>query len=586
MSHLTAPADQAAALVADPCLYEVFAGDYSDDLSFYSALRANAQKSLTFDQYVELRRVFLDRGPTEAVRDRLEERLDRSLKNMALGMSPRGRAYAVSTLEALNQRRQAFGRLDIAVPSLLSVTQTTIEYLYDEAETPTECRETLAQLLSAVPADEREAVEYVARAWLSEEVLTADTPTARLEQILSTYLDTVSKPEPPIEGESVAEYREAAATRPFADPEKRRLREVILHASPSVASFRDYLYLTATNAIEGYRHGAQDVSRADLLIARRHLQLLDSVIPFPDDSDRASYVASYRHLANAIEAGGGRWLTDRAGVPQPQWQTVVDEYSRAAATVRAVSAERYIKYLSKAFRHAAHATDDWATRHQLHINACQLFNRLEPPTLAANDGASPAAIESTIEGTIHTHRCREYEARARLSFAEAAYDEVFSAAKQARSEAAAAPQQSLQLRELDTIEAISAARTAERHGEFNTALSRYDDVNTDADELQVGLTCHRQLCRVKRLLKEGHHETALAKAHEWFESESTIVLAVEASCGLLPELDGGSPTVSDQFLTIDTAALSGLTPLIQLTTVGGAASEAVREQIADCLLSV
>ena len=530
--------------------------------------------------------MFLDRGPTEAIRDRLEERLDRSLKNMALGTSPRGRAYAASTLEQLEQRRRTFERLDVAVPPLASAVRTTVEYLYDDAEEPVERRETLDRLLSAVPANEHAAVEYVARAWLSEAVLAADTPVARLERALSAYLDVVPEPEAPTAGETAAEYRAAARKRSFADPDKRRLWEAALHASPSVETFREYLYLTATDAVEGYRHGDQDVSRADLLLAQRHLRLLDTVTPSPERSDRATYVRSYRHLASAIEAGGGRWLTDRAGVPQPQWETVADEYARAAAAVEPVSVERFVKYLSKAFRHAAHATDDWASRHQLHISAQRLFERLEPTTLAADRQVSPADVESTVTGTLHTHRCREYEAQAHRAFAETAYEEVAWAAEQAREAATAAPQRSIRLHDLDTIETIAAARTAERRGDFEDALDRYDGVETSDDELRAGVASHRQLCRVKQLLDGGRHDTALAKAHEWFEPGSAVVLAAEAGCGLLPALDDDSLTVSDQFLTVDAAVLSALAPLIRLATVGGAVSEPTRRQIVDCLVAL
>ena len=586
MSSERSPAQQAAALVAEPGLYESFAADYSDDISFYSALRASAQESLSFEEYVELRRVFLDHGPTGAIRRRLEERLDRSLKNMVLGTSPRGRAYKAPTLAQLECRRRAFDSLDIAVPSLLSAVETTVEHLYDEVEKPTGTRATLHRLLSDTPADEYAAVEYVARAWLSEVALAAEDTETRLEQALSRYIETVPRPEPPVECDSAAEYLTAAEKRAFADPDKKRLQEAALHTAPSVETLADYLYLTATDAIEGYRHGDQDISRADLVLARRHLRLLDTVTAYPEGSDRAAYAESYRHLADAVEAGGGRWLTDRAGLPEPEWETVADSYGRAAAAVRSVSLVRFLKYLSKAFRHAAHAADSWACRHQLHINAQRLFGRFEPTVLATDRDTSAETVESTIAGTLHVHRCHEYEAQAHLAFAESRYDEVSWAVERARNEAQAAPQDSLRLRGLGTVETIAAARRAERRGEFETALVRYDEVETDDDTRQVGVACHRQLCRVKQLVEQGRHEAALADAHEWFEPGSAVVLATEASCGLLPDLDGDAPTISDQFLTVDTDVLSALVPLVRLAAVGGPVSTAVRRQIADCLVGL
>ncbi len=585
MNPERSPAEQAAALVADPGLYESLAADYSDEISFYSALRGSAQESLSFEEYVQLRQVFLDRGPTRAVRERLEERLERSLKNMVLGTSPRGRAYAAPTLAQLEHRRRAFERLDIAVPSLVSAVQTTVEHLYDEVERPTGTRATLDRLLSETPAGEHAAVEYIARAWLSETVLAAEDPETQLETALSTYIETVPGPDPPVEGDGAADYRAAAAERAFADPDKQRLQEAALHASPSVETLREYLYLTASSVVEEYRHGAQEISRADLILARRQLRVLDTVTPYPEGSDRAAYVESYRHLADAVEAGGGRWLTDRAGMPQPEWETVANRYGRAAAAVRPVSVVRFLKYLSKAFRHAAHAADDWACRYQLHINAQRLFRRFEPTTLAAGRDISTDEIESTIAGTLHTHRCREYEAQTHLAFTEAAYDEVSWAAERARDEARAAPQDSLRLRELDTVETVAAARRAERRGEFETALARYDEVETGDDTYQVGVLCHRQLCRVKQSVERGRHEAALTNAHEWFEPDSAVVVATEASCGILPALDD-VPTVSDQFLTVDEDVLSALAPLVRLAAVGGPVSTVVQRQIADCLVEL
>jgi hypothetical protein len=120
MTHQSSPAEQAAALVTNPNLYDSLVDEYDTELEFYSTLRNDAQKSLeTFEEYVRLRSVFLNRGPTEAIRSRIEDRLDRSLKNMVLNKSPRGRAYAVDTLTELEGRRQTFMRLNVEVPRLM-----------------------------------------------------------------------------------------------------------------------------------------------------------------------------------------------------------------------------------------------------------------------------------------------------------------------------------------------------------------------------------------------------------------------------------------------------------------------------------
>ena len=585
MGHMKNPAEQAAKLVANPELYESFASEYSDEMSFYSALRGNAQHSLSFHEYVELRRVFLNRGPTSAIRKRLEERLGRSLKNMVLGNSPRGQAYSVSTLRQLASRRQQFAALNIEVPELLSVVQTTIEHLYDEVGTPAESRETLAELLSAVPADEYAATEYVARAWLTEVTLGSDTPVDRLSDKISRYVSIVPTPEPPVDCErSATAYIAAAKERSFADPTKRQLHEMALHTSPSVETLSGYLYLTAANDIEAYRHGDDNITRADLMIARRHLQLLQTISAYPQDSDRTAYVDSYLHLVNAIEAGGGRWLSARAGKPQPAWWTVTEEYARAAAVIRSANPVRFIKYLSKSFRHAAHATDDWTTRYEIHANVQQLFERLDPATIASTEHMSEEDITSAIAGTLSTHRCRKHEAEAHLAIETPAYEKVHWAVSQARAEADRAPQGSIQLQNLNTIEQFATARQAERSKQFQTALEHYDDITPSDDALKLGITCHQQLCQLKMLVDAGRDEKALTRAHEWFEPESAILAATKASCGLSPDFDSGVHSVSDQFLSIDTDILSVFPTFIRLAGSGGPITDVVQQQLEDCLI--
>ena len=574
------PAEQAAALVEDPTLYETYARGYSDEVSFYSALRGDAQHSLSFEEYVELRRVFLDRGPAEAIRRRLEDRLDRSLKNMVLGDSPRGRAYAVHSLADLEARRQRFATLDIEVPSLQTVAQTTLEHLYDAVEAPTERRETLSALLTAVPSDRRTAVEHVARAHLSEVVLASDTPDRRLRTALDSYVDAAPAPTPPDGvGPDAADYAAAAEERAFADPAKRRLYEAALHESPTVERLGQYLYLTAADAVEAYRHGDQDVTRTDFVLARRHLRLLRTTDLADRIPTRTAYVDSYFHLARAIEAGGGRWLSTRAGRPPAEWQTVAERYARAATAVHPVSTVRFVKYLSKAFRHAAHALDAWESRYWLHGNARRLFERLDP-----EGPETTGDVDAALAGTLQTHRCRECEARAHVALAEPDYEEVQWAAARARSAAAKAPQDSLRLRNLDAIEQLAAARQAERRGEFDAALATYESIDTDDDAFQVGVRSHRRLCELKALLEDGADERALSRAHEWFGQQSAIVAATEAACGLLPAADPGDLTVSDQFVTLDTAVLPTVLPMARLSAAGGPVATATRRQILDCLL--
>jgi hypothetical protein len=114
----------------------------------------------------------------------------------------------------------------------------------------------------------------------------------------------------------------------------------------------------------------------------------------------------------------------------------------------------------------------------------------------------------------------------------------------------------------------------------------YERFATDDDSLRVGVACHRQLCRVKRLVVDGRHGEALARAHEWFDSGSAVVLATEASCELVPDVGDGAAGVSEQFLSVDAGVVSALPPLVRLAGTGGAVVEAVRRRIEECLVAL
>jgi hypothetical protein len=587
MAHQSSPAEQAAALVTNPDIYDSLANGYETEIEFYSTLRSNAQKSLeTFDEYVRLRSVFLTQGPTGAVRSRIEDRLDRSLKNMVLGKSPRGRAYAVDTLAELEGRRQAFQRLNVEVPTLMTVVKTTIEHLYDDVSSSTDVRKTCESLLKATPANQRDAIEYLARVRLTEQLLVSDDPQANINTTVLQYLENVSPPR--VEPEmTAAEYHKAAEERSPTDPDKQRLYEAALHANPSSARVSDYLYFTASNLVEEYRHGGDDITRAELIVARRQLQAVDRIHPATWDRKKQAYAESYRHIADAIEAGGGRWLSTHASNLPPEWWSVAEAYVRAAQAIDAIDMVRAIKYLSKSIRHAAHAIDDWETRTYLHRTAWATFDQFDPAAVAENPEQSRSAdeIETAITGTRSVHQCREFEASAHVAFETGNYEKVHTASNRARSAAEQSPQEYMHLRKLEAIETVATARQAEQRGEYETALDQYQQFDSEESQLQSGVNCHAHLCEIKQAVDDGRHDEALRIAHEEFSSESIIVIAAEASCGVLrSDLDDRSDfAITDQFLSIDSDAVSALSSILRLLQAGGTATQLLQYQTAACL---
>lgn len=561
---------RAAELVADPDRYEEFAQAYADEVTFYSELRNSAQKELeTFAEYLELRRVFLERGPTAEIRDRLEDRLDRSFKNMILGTSPRGRAYSIQTLREANDRLDQFAALGVERPSLLSVVKTTLEHLFDDTEADAaRCYDILDGLLTETPEGSDRAIEYVARARLGEELRLAEAPVQHVTSALSAYCDVVDDPAPD-DDRPVGELVAAARDRPFVDERKERLYAAALHHDPPVRVPFDYLYVVAHEAVESYRHSGDDPRRADLLLAQRHLDVLAAIAVPGWDDRRATYARSYRHVAQAIQLGGGQWLSDRAAAPSPEWTVVSRRYGLAAEALRGVDDVRAVKYLSKAFRHGAHATETWETRRRIHRTAQQ--------TVRAMEFADSDAVVEAVDGTLQVHRCREAEASAHVTLADGAYEDAVDAAREADRLAGTVPQQSLRLDGIEFIREFCAGRVAEQAGDYESARQRYAVVMDESD-----VATHRHgLVRVKRALDDGNHAEALSVAETQFEPDSLVLAATRAAAGIVPgDVESVEITVDLRHAAVDPEALRALLRVYSADGVGGAAlSDRIAEQL-------
>ncbi len=580
------PAHQAAALVADPDRYEGFAAAYDDELSFYGELRSNAQKSLeTFDDYLELRRIFLARGPTEPIRDRIEDRLDRSLKNMVLGTSARGRAYPVETVTELADRLAAFASLGVDTPSLETVIKTTVEYCYDDTDDPVGRHTVFDRLLADTPSETttgtHDAIEFLARARFAERLVETANPDDVFDDAVRAYLAAVDDPAPG-DDRSAEVCLTAADDRAFADEKKRALHELAVHRGDARETLPGYLYLAATSAVEAYRHG-EPTTRADLLVAHRSLRCLDRLSVGRSDQ-RAAYGAAYTHVARAIEQGGGRWETNRAGTPSPSWGTVVREYAAAAAEVRCADTLRFIKYLSKSFRHAAHVVDDRPTRIRVHRVAVNLFDRIDQSAIAPSSVQVPTPEFKTVrEGTVATHRCRLQTALAHRRLEAHEYDAASAAATRAREAAANAPQASLGTEPLTSVTTLADARRAELAGEFETALTTYEELaELSGDNAITGdVDANTVLCRVKRHLCRGDDREALRTARRAFDADNPVTAGVATVAGVVPDEDRlvSQSSLTDQFASIDETAVKTLLALARLSAGGGVPAELVRDPL-------
>ena len=552
-------ARRAAALVADSRRYDEFVVAYDDDLEFYSKLRNAAQEVLSFEEYVDLRRVFLERGPTTAVRDRIEDRVDRSIKNMILGRSPRGRAYAARTLDDAADRLAGFERLPVETPSLSAVVRTTVEHLYDDTDGPAVRREVLDRLLESTPADRPAAVRFVVHAALVE-TLHALSDEETVDRAVKTYRSVLPDPMPE-DDRSASTLVADARGRRFEDDRKERALAAALCRGGSTHVAFEYLYVVAHEVVEGFRHGG-DPRRADVLVARRSLDLLGERPNATDDPEAT--VEAYSHVARAIEHGSGRWLSDRASWPDPDWETVVNAYARAAAAIREVDPGRFVKYLSKAFRHAAHDVEDWQHRRGVHRGARDVFAAVD-----ADD-----RLAETVEGTVLNHRCREREAAAHVHFENGAYEEAARAAGDAQRLAERVPQESVHLDGVELIEVLATARAAEERGEYERARHRYAS-HADRSERAAR---REALAGVKEALVHEDYRVAMARASEAFADTSLVVAATGAAAGVVPDADGPLSLRSDLVGVTDQTE-AALTAAVRVHAADGAGGDELRKVV-------
>ncbi|MFT4880507.1 MAG: hypothetical protein ACI9HI_000503, partial [Salinirussus sp.] len=86
----------------------------------------------------------------------------------------------------------------------------------------------------------------------------------------------------------------------------------------------------------------------------------------------------------------------------------------------------------------------------------------------------------------------------------------------------------------------------------------------------------------------GRFADALRRAHEAFRPGSAVVVATELSCGVVPgDLDGEQPPpVTDQFLSLNSEAVTVLPALTRLLQAGGTVSTLLQQQAAACLRAI
>lgn len=557
-------AKRAKQLVEDPETYSEFESEYRDSWEYYRSVRNAAPDELpTFEEYLELHRIFFEGPSGDHVRRQVEQWLPRSVKNMVLGTSKRGRAYSVSTLKQVEERLNAYRSLDLETPTLYEQVQTIVEALYDDDWMS--AYSTLDGLLAEVPEGAPKAIELVAR--LRAVVGIRDVSDRMVvEQEVTDYVSAVENPLSDAPSTAEACVREADRL-PYDDERKIDLYAAAVQREPSRCElFAEYLYLSGREYVEMYRHRGTDPSRALLAVAHLQFSVLNEASWFEVDADQRAWITSYRDVGYGILVSGGRWGSDRENWPEPDFQAAAHAYASAAMKIRPVHNERYLKYVSKAFRHAAHEAYDWEVRQELHADAFTLL--LELSTEIADEDTV-----ATGQELARYHQLRRTEAAIHVAYDKEEYEQVvneyhdFSELKDTVH------------RPVDSVDVtkkydISKARLAETAGEYERARKLYNLADVEgADERAT-------LCTLKEHLLNGEEDQVTECLDEFERSHPTVANAVSILSGDWPRRSG-TDDEENEFLaeSIETRqVLRALTQLSDSTEEAFLESETILEE--------
>lgn len=588
MTSGTSPVED---VVTDPATFEAVATGYDDEVACYRDLRDEAKRTLgSFDEYLDFYAAVIESGPTDYVYYDLETNAVRSLKNMVLRSSRSGKRFPVDSARELQRRIDSYQSLGVDAVTPRTTTYTIIEHLLDDDHDRATVYRTLSQLLGDLPTDGAELTKLLvhARFVFATETLASTNPA--VERYLAELHEDLPDPLPN-DGRGAQELMAEADSKPFADPDKQILTQASLARQSSMDVLQDYLYLTARDIVERYRHQQQnDPWRGELQLAVRQFNGLLNLYENELESNRLNRVESYRQLALAELNSGGRWqsLRDPRDLPDPQFLSAGNHYFRAAHQIKPLDLNRYIKYLSKAFQNQAIAArhrelgpaHGWSTTQQIHDRTISLLTTYIDQLDTEEYNGEEEAISKTIVGAIGTHKFRKHRAAAVVAFERRNDREVGRHLDEAWEHIDATPTyEDTDL--LETLRTLSAALSLEMEEMYEQAQRRYQEVEDDMFDLNQRIA----LVNIKHNLTQGSDEVAVSTAETAFNENSPIRTAVQLISDESPSSPSIYPPILEDVSAVDPETKWWFTMLVYLASKHDS-SGLVQNHVLDTLLEL
>jgi len=332
----------------DPANFDEIASDYQDEVECYIKLRDKAKKALsTFDEYIQFYGMAIEEGPSGFVLQDLNRNATRSLKNMILRSSSTGKRYPITSVTELERRAEAFHELGVNSVTPQSVVFTVLEFIFDDGNP--NGYEVIDHLLSERSDASSDFVALFVRARfiIAVESLNANSPAVDIytEEFYQDLPDTI-----PDDERSASELIDASRKKSYRNTEKIELIRGSLARQPGEEALSEYLYLSARDVVERYRHQSRkDPWRGELQLALRQFNSIENIYSENWSDERATRSRSYRQLVLAELASGGRWrsLRDPNDLPEPNFLSAANRYSRTSHEIKMVDIHRSIKYLGR-----------------------------------------------------------------------------------------------------------------------------------------------------------------------------------------------------------------------------------------------
>lgn len=520
----------------NPANFEELVSDYEDEVDCYTSLRDEAKKILpSFNEYFQFFTASIDEGPTEFVFNDLNRNAIRSLKNMVLRSSRAGRQFPITSAAELQRRVEAFRDLGVDSVTPHSVIFTLLEHIFDDDKHETHSYEIIDHLLTETPDAPSELVALLVRARfvLATETLNPDSAAVdtHIEKLYHDLPDTIKN-----DNRSASELIEAATEKSYDNTDKIDLVRGSLARQDGGGALEEFLYLSARDVVERCRHqNREDPWRGELQLTLRQFNCLENLYSENWSKEREARSKSYRQLVLGELDSGGRWRSQRdpTDLPDPDFLSAANRYFQAAHEIESVDVHRYIKYLSKSFRHQATAAQKrelgpgrgWVTSRVIHDKAIERVTQ----TINHESNVDQDKLTDTIVGVAATHKFRRHQAAAVAAFERRNPESAFEEADEAWDHLDATPiYENTDL--LETIGNLTEALLFEMQGEFEEALNQYQDSDNSKLDIQNRIT----LLGIKYDVDQGNYDTALTEALDTFGEDSPIVTAVQLIAGKSP----------------------------------------------------